>query len=365
MKINALNLQYEAAIKSKIDQKTKPQGSLGLLENTAMQLALIQSNKAGKLISTIEINQPTVIVFAGDHGISEAGVSIAPSSVTRQMVQNFITGGAAINCFCRVNKLNFKVVDAGIIEPIIEPSTNTNPVLSKTVLTHSKFSNTTLLNMRLGAGTHNFATQPAMTTAQVTQGLAYGEAVIKPLIENNTNLLILGEMGIGNTSSAAAIMARLTHYDVDICVGTGTGISAEQLSKKKHLIEQALLRFKSDDPHTVLEEVGGFEIVEITGAILAAASAGICVLIDGFIISTAALVACKIDPNVRGYLIFAHESNEFGHQLLLNYLQAKPLLRLGLHLGEGTGAAIAFPLLQSAAEFYNTMASFEDAGITV
>jgi len=361
MKINALNLQYEAAIKNKIDQKTKPQGSLGLLENTALQLALIQSNKAGKLISTIEINQPSVIVFAGDHGISEAGVSIAPSSVTRQMVQNFIAGGAAINCFCRVNKLNFYVVDAGIIKPIIAAS----PAPSNAVFTNSPFPNSTLLNMRLGAGTHNFVIQSAMSTAQVKQGLAYGEAAVKPLIENGTNLLILGEMGIGNTSSAAAIMARLTHYDVDICVGTGTGISAEQLSKKKRLIEQALLRFTSDDPHTVLQEVGGFEIVEITGAILAAANAGICVLIDGFIISTAALVACKIAPNVREYLIFAHESNEFGHQLLLNYLQAKPLLRLGLRLGEGTGAVIALPLLQSAAEFYNNMASFEDAGINV
>lgn len=346
MEIKALSLEFESEIKNKINQKTKPIGSLGLLESTALQLALIQSNKANKLISHISINKPTAVVFAGDHGISEEGVSIAPSCVTRQMVQNFIAGGAAINCFCQANNIDFKVVDAGIIEPITDSSSQ-------------------LMNMRLGAGTKNFVHESAMTMEQVELGLAYGEQVVAPIIKNGSNLLILGEMGIGNTSSATAITARLTHSDVDLCVGVGTGITAEQLFKKKTLIEKALARFDSDEPLTVLKEVGGFEIVEITGAILAAAQAGICILIDGFIVSTAALVACKINPNVRDYFIFAHESHEFGHQLLLCHLKAKPLLSLGLRLGEGTGAAIALPLLQSAAAFYNNMASFEDAGVTV
>jgi len=346
MEISALNKQFETDIQHKIDQKTKPVGSLGLLEDAALQLALIQSNKAGKLVTNISINNPAAVIFAGDHGISEEGVSIAPSCVTRQMVQNFITGGAAINCFCQANDIDFSVVDAGIIEPISEPASN-------------------LINKRLGAGTKNFVHQAAMTMAQVEQGLVYGDEVVTPIIENGCNLLILGEMGIGNTSSATAILARLTHSDVDLCVGTGTGITAEQLFKKKTLIDQALSRFNSDNPLTVLKEVGGFEIVEIIGAILAAARANITVLIDGFIVSVAALVACKINSNVRDYLLFAHESEEFGHQLLLCHLKAKPLLDVGLRLGEGTGAAIALPLLKSAAAFYNHMASFEDAGVTV
>lgn len=346
MEISALNTQFETEIQHTIDQKTKPQGSLGQLEASALQLALIQSNKAGKLITSIEINKPSAVIFAGDHGISEEGVSIAPSSVTRQMVQNFIAGGAAINCFCSVNNIDFTVVDAGIIEPINEPAPH-------------------LINMRLGAGTKNFVHESAMTMDQVEQGISYGGKAVTPMIENGCNILILGEMGISNTSSATAILACLTHSDVDLCVGTGTGITAEQLFKKKTLIDQALSRFDSDDPLIVLKEVGGFEIVEITGAILAAARAGITVLIDGFIVSVAALVACKINPHVRDYLLFAHESEEFGHQLLLCHLKAKPLLDLGLRLGEGTGAALALPLLNAAAAFYNNMASFEDAGVTV
>lgn len=346
MEINALNIHFETDIQAKIDQKTKPVGSLGQLEDIALQLAMIQSNKAGKLIKNIVINQPTAIVFAGDHGISEEGISIATSAVTRQMVQNFIAGGAAINCFCLANDIDLKVVDAGIIEPIDDPS----PLL---------------INMRLGAGTKNFVHQSAMTIEQVELGLSFGEQVVTPMIENGTNLIILGEMGIGNTSSATAIMARILGSDVDLCVGVGTGISAGQLFKKKALIEKALTRFDSDEPLTVLKEVGGFEITQITGAILTAAHHGVCVLIDGFITSVAALIACRINKNVRDYLIFSHASNEFGHNFLLSHLKANPLLNIQLRLGEGTGAALALPLLKSAAAFYNNMASMEEAGVTV
>ncbi|WP_426359875.1 nicotinate-nucleotide--dimethylbenzimidazole phosphoribosyltransferase [Pseudocolwellia sp. HL-MZ19] len=346
MEINALDIKFETEIKEKINQKTKPIGSLGQLEDIALQLASIQSNKAGKLVSNIVITKPVAVVFAAEHGISEEGISIAPSSVTRQMVQNFLAGGAAINCFCAVNNIDLKVVDAGIVEPITESFPN-------------------LINMRLGAGTKNFVNQPAMTNEQVELGLSYGEQVVAPLIENGTNLLIFGEMGIGNTSAATAITSRLIFADVDLCVGVGSGISAEQLFKKKSLIEKALKRFSSNEPLTVLKEVGGFEIVQMTGAILAAAKAGVSILVDGFIVSSAALLACRINDNVRDYLIFSHESNEFGHQLLLAHLRAKPLLNLGLRLGEGTGAALALPLLNAAAAFYNNMASFEDAGVII
>lgn len=346
MNISTLHQEYKAAIQNKINQKTKPLGSLGQLEDLASQLAFIQSKKNGQLVEKIQINQPTVLVFAGDHGISEEGISIAPSAVTRQMVLNFINGGAAINCFCRCNNIDFKVVDAGIIEPI-----------------HETYNN--LLKQRLGVGTNNFSKQAAMTTLQVEQGLLYGEQAIAPLITNGCNLLILGEMGIGNSSSATAILSAITMADVSKCVGLGTGINPEQLIKKQHLIEQALQRFNSQDPKVVLKEVGGFEITQMTGAIIAAAQAGICILIDGFIVSVAALLACKLAPEVREHLVFSHQSQEYGHQYLLEILAAKPLLNLGLRLGEGTGAALALPLLNAAAHFYNEMASFESAGVTV
>lgn len=350
MQVKPINKEFEKHIVQTIDQKTKPVGSLGQLEDVAAQLALIQSNKAGKLVNNIEINKPTAVIFAGDHGIAEEGVSIAPSCVTRQMVQNFLAGGAAINCFCKSNNITLKVVDAGIIEPL-----NNDDILSPE----------SFLSMRLGAGTRNIAVEAAMSLEQVELGLSYGEQAITPLIQNNTNLLILGEMGIGNTSAATATFAKLTGVPVQDCVGIGTGITEEQLIKKTALIEKAVSRFDSNNPVEILQQLGGFEIVQMTGAIIAAAAAGISILIDGFIASVAAFVACKIQPNTRSYLIFSHESEEFGHQLLLSHLNAKPLLNLGLRLGEGTGAALALPLLRSAAEFYNNMASFEDAGVTV
>jgi nicotinate-nucleotide--dimethylbenzimidazole phosphoribosyltransferase len=346
MQVTKLSTQYKKTIQHKIDQKTKPVGSLGQLEQLACQLASIQSQQQGRLVNNITISNATVVVFAGDHGISEQGISIAPSAVTRQMVLNFLAGGAAINCFCRSNSINFKVVDAGIIEPIEQAHQN-------------------LINQRLGAGTKDFSRQSAMTDALVEQGLSYGKQAIASLLKNNCNVLMLGEMGIGNTSSAAAILSALTKAPVDLCVGIGTGISQQQLVLKKQLITQALARFDSSDPKTILKEVGGFEISQMTGAILAAAEAGICVLIDGFIVSTAALLAVNIAPNVRDYLVFAHQSEESGHQLLLTELGAKPLLNLGLRLGEGTGAALALPLLHAAAHFYNDMASFESAGVNV
>jgi len=242
------------------------------------------------------------------------------------------------------------VVDTGIIEAIDQ---------SICELHHN------FIQQRLGTGTNNFAEQAAMSENQVEQGLTYGKQAIAPLLKKGCNVLILGEMGIGNTSSAAAILAAITTEPVEHCVGVGTGITPEQLLLKKQLITQALNRFDSSDPKVILREVGGFEITQMTGAIIAAAQAGICILIDGFIVSVAALVAVKMAPNVRDYLIFSHQSEESGHQLLLKTLTAKPLLNLGLRLGEGTGAALALPFLQAAAHFYNDMASFESAAVTV
>ena len=347
--ITRLDRRFQDQIQTIIDHKTKPQGALGRLESCALQLALIQNQGNTCFNQTVHISAPTMLVFAGDHGIVKHDISIAPSAVTRQMVLNFISGGAAINCFCRTNGINLKVIDAGIIEPI----------------TDNQAGEAIFISQRLGASTKDFSKQAAMTEMQVEEGLLLGKQVVEQTIKQGCNLLLLGEMGIGNTSSASAILAALTGHSVSHCVGLGTGIDALQLTKKQQLIEQALARQFVNAPMTVMAEVGGFEIVQMVGAILAAAEVGIAILIDGFIVTSAALLACRMYPQTRDYLVFAHQSNEQAHLLMLAELEAKPLLDLGLRLGEGTGAALALPLLQASVDFYNDMASFNDAGVAL
>lgn len=333
-------------IQHRIDQKTKPPGALGLLEDVAHQLALIQSINAGELVTHIDITQPTAILFAGDHGIADEGISIAPSAVTQQMVLNFLAGGAAINCFCRVNDICLKIVDTGILIPVESNAVD-------------------LVSQRLGARTHNFAIQAAMSEQQVQLGLKLGKSLTQKTIRNGCNLVMFGEMGIGNTSCASAILAALSGQEVEKCVGLGTGITPEQLQKKIALVAQGVARCKGATPYQVLAEVGGYELVQMVGAFLGAYESKTAVIVDGFIVSTAAYVATLIEPGCREYMIFAHRSQESGHKILLDLLQANPLLDLSLRLGEGTGAALAVPLIRAAADFYNNMASFEDAGVTV
>ena len=335
-----LDRSPEPVIQQHIDQKTKPLGALGRLEELACQLALIQRQER------ITIQQPTMLVFAGDHGVARHGISIAPSDVTRQMVLNFLGGGAAINCFCREHQIALKVVDAGILTPIDDPR---------------------LIHQRLGAGTADLSTEPAMSQEQTLLGLQLGSELAKAQIAAGCNLLAFGEMGIGNTTPASALLAALTGIPVAACVGRGTGIDDAQLSRKISLVSQALARVGDEsDPVRLLAELGGFEIAQITGAMLAAAEQQIAMLIDGFIVTSAALLAVKIAPAARDYMIFSHGSSEgSGHGIMLETLKARPLLDLGLRLGEGTGAALALPLLRSACAFYNEMASFASAGVSV
>lgn len=348
--IKTLSNVYVKNIAAKIDGKTKPLGALGQLETLASQLANIQAQQNGQW-QNIELNNPAMLVFAGDHGIAKQGVSIAPSEVTQQMVLNFLSGGAAVNCFCRTNSIALSVIDTGILVPIEQ---------------NVKFHHGDFYAQRIAASTNDFSQQAAMTLEQVNHGLEYGAKVVREKIAQGTNIVMFGEMGIGNTSSAAAIISLLLKLSVQQSVGRGTGITDQQFTLKQNLIEKALQRVGSEsEPLNVLAHVGGFEIVQMVGAMLAAAEAGITLLIDGFIVSAAALVAAKINANARDYMVFAHQSNEQAHQLVLEALQAKPLLNLDLRLGEGTGAALAYPLLQAAVSFYNDMASFESAGVTV
>lgn len=318
----------------------------------ALELALIQSQDKPQAVETIEIRKPTMLVFAGDHGIAEEGVSIAPSAVTQQMVANFLAGGAAINCFCDLNQIDFKVVDCGMLSPIdtLVPDFKHHP---------------NLIEKRLGNGTANFAKQTAMSLEQVALGLEYGAKIAQQAILNGSNLLMFGEMGIGNTSSASALLTALSPLEVDHCVGYGTGITQEQLNRKIKLVAQGVNRCRDLDTKGTLAQVGGFEIVQMVGAFLEAKRHKTPVLVDGFIVSVAAYVATLLDEETRDYMLFAHNSEENGHKFVLECLQAEPLLDLGLRLGEGTGAALALPLVKAAAQFYNNMASFESAGVTV
>jgi nicotinate-nucleotide--dimethylbenzimidazole phosphoribosyltransferase len=343
--IKKIDSVFDIDIRNKINAKTKPPGSLGQLEELAFQLARIFSVKQ----QPVKINKPTMLVFAGDHGIAQQGVSIAPSEVTQQMVTNFLQGGAAINCFCDTNSMQLVVIDAGIL---------------------SKIEDKGLVQNSLGSGTNDFSKQPAMKLEQVNKGLELGRRVAREHANKGCNVFGFGEMGIGNTSAASAIQCLLTGMNVEQCVGRGTGITDEVFRKKTQLIDQAIKLHRSrlgeslKDPVNILAAVGGFEIVQMVGAMLAAAESNGILLIDGYIATAAAMLATRIEPNSREYMVFCHQSKEPGHQLMLQDLKAQPLLSLGLALGEGTGAALALPLVRAAASFYNDMASFESAGVT-
>lgn len=337
--ISSVVMSNRAAVLKKIDNKTKPPGALGQLEELALQLALITGPEQ------ISLSKPTMLVFAADHGIAKEGVSIAPPEVTQQMVLNFLNGGAAINCFCQTNHIKLEVIDAGILEPIEHPN---------------------LIMQSLGRGTANFVALPAMTLETVDKGFSLGAKAVYRHASDGCNVFGFGEMGIGNTSSASAILSALTQLPVEDAVGRGTGINDQVLQKKIQLISQAIEKHqdKLGDPKSILAALGGYEIVQIVGAMLAAAERHSIILVDGFIASVAALAAFKIKPQSRDYMVFCHQSEEKAHRQVLEVMNAKPLLNLGLRLGEGTGAAVAYPLLKAAQSFYNDMASFEAAGVT-
>lgn len=329
----------EQTLSRKIDLKTKPLGALGLLEKLACRIGMIQRTDAPVLTN------PTVVVFAGDHGIASEGVSAYPPEVTFQMVENFVAGGAAINVFCRQNGLALRVVDAGVRFDFSE--------------------NAPIIHAKAGSGTANFLREPAMTEQQLSFCLEQGALVVHHLHRENSNVVGFGEMGIGNTSSASVLMSLLTGLQLEACVGRGTGLSNEQLSRKKEILAEAIrVNGVQTDPREALRVYGGFEIAQMVGAIRAARSLGMTILIDGFISSAAALVASRMQPNVLDNIIFSHRSEEQGHALLLDYLGAEPVLQLQLRLGEGTGCALAYPVLKNAVAFLNQMSSFEEAGVS-
>jgi nicotinate-nucleotide--dimethylbenzimidazole phosphoribosyltransferase len=327
----------------KINDKTKPLGALGLLEDVALQLGLIQQTL------TPTVTRPSLLVFAGDHGIAATGlVNPYPQAVTAQMVLNFIRGGAAISVFCRLHDIALQVVDAGV-----------NADFGPDVLGSPLFR-----QAAIARGTRNYLEGPAMTEAECRTALDRGAALVDDLRDAGCNTIAFGEMGIGNTTSAALIMASLTGAPLAACIGRGTGVTDAQLDTKRATAARALSLHPVKGGLDALQAFGGFEIAMMTGALLRAAAHAMAILVDGFIAGAAVLVAHEMEPAVLDYCIFAHESHEQGHRRLLEYLHAKPLLRLDLRLGEGTGAALAVPLVRSAAAFLTEMASFADAGVS-
>ncbi|NQZ21160.1 MAG: nicotinate-nucleotide--dimethylbenzimidazole phosphoribosyltransferase [Colwellia sp.] len=344
--IKQVGNEFDEKIQATIDGKTKPVGALGQLEDTARTIARVQYSSSVPVQPALNINKPSLFIFAGDHGVAAQGVSIAPSEVTSQMVANFASGGAAINVFCQQLGWQLSVVDAGTLSP------------------SASYNN--VIDQRLGNITEPLNSSPAMSLAQVDLGFEKAARLIEQTAKSGSTLVAFGEMGIGNTTSASAIMAAIMGIPASECVGRGTGVSDEIVKRKQHVIEQALALHHGELTHakSILACLGGFEIVQITAAMLAAAEQNMLVIVDGFICTAAAMLAVQINENVKDYMIFAHCSGEQGHQKMLDYLNVKPLLNLGLRLGEGTGAALALPIIQAAAAFYNDMASFAQAEVT-
>lgn len=319
---------------------TKPPGSLGLLEEIAVRLAAMQKTEQPA------IEKIWVSVFAADHGVAEESVSAFPQVVTTEMVRNFANHGAAVNVLSRFVNADFEVIDVGLLEAIDLPG---------------------VIIDRAGNGTANFAKKPAMTEAELNIALAAGKSAVERAIKQKTQLFIGGEMGIANTTSASAIAVALTGLPVEQLTGAGTGLDDIAIQHKTKIIQQAVKahKFYLETPLKVLQYLGGFEIAALLGAYIFSAQKGLPVLIDGFIASVAALLAFKINPETNSWFIYAHRSQEKGHQCVLEQLQARPILDLNMRLGEASGAVAAIPLLQMACKLHNEMATFEHAKITI
>ena len=319
---------------------TKPSGALGRLEQLAIRLAALQAR------SRPSVDKVHISVFAGDHGVAAEGVSAFPQSVTAEMVRNFARGGAAISVLARELGATLEVINLGTV-------CDTGPL-------------TGVRNVNLGSGTANLVKEPAMTEEQLLRALHSGRQTVEQAKERDAALFIGGEMGIGNSSAAAALACALLHAAPERLAGPGTGLDASGIEHKADVIRRALNRHNDQlgDPLEALRRLGGFEIAALAGSFLACAKMGLCVLVDGFISSVAALTAVHLCQGTGDWLFYAHRSAEPGHRMVLQALDARPLLDLEMRLGEGSGAAIAVPLLRLACSLHNGMATFGEAGVS-
>lgn len=326
-------------LQHKIDFKTKPLGALGFLESLAHKIGMVQQSTSPQLV------KPYMVVFAADHGIATSGVSAYPQEVTYQMVMNFLGGGAAINVFCRQNKIDIKIVDAGVNFDFPE--------------------GLDLINKKVRKSSRNMLEESAMTNQEYQQALENGKSVVEEIAETGCNIIGFGEMGIGNTSSSSLLMSQLFGISIADCVGRGTGLNDEQLRNKINILTQVLEKYPNlSQVDDVAQTFGGLEITQMIGAMQEAYQQNMLILIDGFIATVAISVAWKKNPEILKNCIFCHVSDEYAHMKLLELLDQKALLNLNLRVGEGTGCALAYPIILAAVNFLNEMSSFEDANVS-
>ncbi len=334
------NTEIKILAELRQSQLTKPSGSLGELEQVAVRLAALQGNERP------EINYPWITIFAGDHGVMEENISAYPQAVTRQMLQNFMTGGACISVIAKEYNAKLKVIDCGSVgEPYHYPGVERH---------------------RIAPGTANFTTQTAMTEEQCKQAMELGAKSVEEAVAEQASLFVAGEMGVGNTCSASAVACLLLNEPAEKLTGVGTGIRQEQLSHKKQVIDQAIELHKSyagSDAFKILGAVGGLELAAMTGAYIRCAQLGLPIIVDGFISSVSALCAVRLNSAVWHWMLFGHQSAEYGHQRILAELQAQPLLKLNLRLGEASGAGAALGIIKLACALHNQMATFAEAAV--
>jgi nicotinate-nucleotide--dimethylbenzimidazole phosphoribosyltransferase len=337
--IPAADAMIRAAAYRRLDSLTKPLGALGSLEPLAARVCAMQRTLQPAIM------HPVAAVFAADHGVADRGVSAYPRAVTEQMVRNFLNGGAAISVLARLQGIELWIVDAGV-----DGDCGSHP---------------RLIGSKVRRGTRDFVEESAMTPEECREALRRGRAVIDQVVPAGGNTVLLGEMGIGNTASAALLMHGLTGIPLAECVGRGTGLDDEGLARKRATLAAAAARkAPPKDPIELLAEFGGYEIAMLVGALLRAAARRMLIVVDGFTVSVAAALAARIDENVLDYCVFGHCSAEHAHRALLTYLEVKPLLDLGMRLGEGSGAAVALSVVRASLGLFTGMATFEGAGVS-
>lgn len=327
------------ALTDKINNLTKPKGSLGTLEALALQIGLIQQTLSPAL------QHPQNIIFAADHGIVDEGVSLSPKEITWQQISNFVHGGAGVNFLCRQHGFELKIVDAGVDYDLPYEQG--------------------IIDMKVRKGSRNYLHEAAMTEEEMNLCIERGADIVRRCHAEGTNVLSIGEMGIGNTSSSSLWMTCFTHLPLEQCVGAGSGLNNAGVRHKYKVLKQVLQNYRGyGSPQAVIRYFGGLEMVMAVGAMLQAAELKMVLLVDGFIMTNCLLAASQLYPEVLDYAIFGHQGDEVGHKLVLDAMGAKPLLNLGLRLGEGTGAICAYPIVDSAVRMMNEMDNFAHASIT-
>ena len=339
--IQPVNTSLKTAIQEKIDNLNKPKGSLGRLEELAMQVCLVQQTLEPSL------THPCHLLLGGDHGIEREGVSVSPREVTWQQMINFTRGGGGVNMFCRQHGFKLRVVDVGVDYDL----SNVPGIISR----------------KIARGTKNFLYEPAMSEEEFDKAIQVGVDLVDDCCAEGCRVLSIGEMGIGNTSPSSIWMHLFGNIPLDECIGAGAGLNNDGIRHKYEVLSTSLERCPSDIKHqtsAIIRYFGGFEMVAAIGAMLRAAEQHLIILVDGFIMTACAVAAIRLYPAVQNYMIFTHCGDESGHKRMLDIVNAKPLLHLGLRLGEGTGALCAFPIIDSAVRMMNEMNNFDNAKIT-